>query len=161
MVSDSRVDGGALRRFAFERKGYDCRHGEWQHPQKGHHGINGGSWIFAVSSGDRAVSIHICTSFFPETVPLGHRNSGWPAVKSIITGVLNIHCADPNGEECDFVDGGRCQSGGESFLVCDEFASVLGETFDPQPEAFWLKLAERLTPHASETTEESASKENH
>lgn len=154
----------ALKRFSERVPGYDCRHAPSQHKTKGDHGISGGAWIFAVSAGSVAVAIRICTSFFPETVPVAHRHSGWPVVKNSITGMLGFHHADPQGEECEFVDGGRCRTETGGFLVCDEFASVLAEMFDPQPEQFWTKLASFLParsanagkPNPSSSPEESA-----
>lgn len=158
------VHDGVLKRFSREVKGYDCRHAPCEHKVRGDHGINGGKWIFAISTGSFAVSILISTSFYPETVPLAHRRSGWPVVKDSITGVLEFHHADPQGGECEFVNGRRCCSETGGFLVCDDFTSVLGERFDPQSEEFWAKLASFLplqsanagNQNPSSTAEESA-----
>jgi hypothetical protein len=134
-----------MKRFSQEQKGYDCLHAPCLHEPKGNHGIHGGAWFFAVASGDKAVSLKVLTSFYPETVPPAHRICGWPRVKDRITGVLVFHRAvDHGGEQCDFLAPRRCETDIGGYLVCDEFAPLLAETLEPQSEAFWTKLETSL-----------------
>lgn len=136
-----------MLRFTHAEKGFDCRHAPCQHKKKGDHGINGGYWLFALvrADGNNAVSLKVMTSFYPATVPLAHRASGWPVVRDRITGSVVFHRGVlMGGEPCDFTPSSRCETELGGYLVCDEFAPLLGETFEPQSEAFWAKLQELL-----------------
>ena len=134
-----------ITRHAFEEQGYDCRHAPCKHNPQGNHGINGGRWIFGVSSGDKAVSLTVLTSFYPDTVPEAHRICGWPRKQDDITGELVFHRAIPTGERrCEFLAGRPCETESGGFTICDEFAPLLADTFEPQPEAVWKKLESLL-----------------
>jgi hypothetical protein len=133
------------RRFTHEKKGYDCKHVPCQHNPPGDHGISGGRWIFALASQNHAVSLTICTSFYPETVPRTGWLSGWPEVKTHVTGIVIFHRAvDAGGDECDFLAPRRCETEIGGYLICDQFAPLLADTFEPQSEAFWAKLESLL-----------------
>jgi hypothetical protein len=139
------VDGHP-NRLTFKREGYDCHHAPCRHTPKGEHGISGGAWHFIAKDGPVAVALEVLTSFYPETVPPAHRDSGWPARKDSITGSVTWHRATPTardaaGQQCEFVPGGRCYDMGSGFLAADEFAPLMAETFE-QPEPFWKRLEE-------------------
>lgn len=132
-------------RFTHVAPGFDCKHAPCQHEKKASHGISGGFWTFALALENKAVSLHLCTSFYPETVPPEHRVSGWPKVKDRVTGVLYFHRAvEAGGQECQFLPGGHCKNEIGGHLICDQFAPLLADTPEPQPEAFWRKMEELL-----------------
>lgn len=139
-------------RKSFQKPGFDCIRGPCPHKPKREgplhgreHGINGGSWWFVVTDGPVAVSLEVLTSFYPETVPPRARDTGWPARRDQVTGQVTWHRATPTdqdteGRRCEFVPGGKCYDANVGFLIADEFAPLLGDTFENQPERLWARL---------------------
>ena len=134
----------ALKRFSRELKCYDCRHKPCQHDPPGDHGISGGRWIFAVSTGQAAVVLVVLTSFYPDTVPKGGWIPGWPSRRDIVTGCLELHLPVQSGNDCEYMESGHCTVEHLGYGICDQFGPLLSDTLEPQSEEFWAKLGEFL-----------------
>lgn len=129
-------------RTSHREPGYDCRVA-CEHEPKGEHGISGGDWWYAVSEGDRAVTLHVLGNEYPASVerPL-------PPILAGGLATLSWHEPDPDGRECQFI-GQKCKS---------DSSSIEGQRFwkehacaaqFEQPESFWLALEEELREYAA------------
>jgi hypothetical protein len=131
-----------MKRESGTRGGYNCGPGgrDCQHDPKGDHGIDGGVWWYVVSNGPRAVSLMVLATNFPESVDR--------AISALLKGPLATqllhHIADPEGRECQYVEGGLCSCDG-SYMAGSMLWKEYGDPTKPeQPEAFWLALEAEL-----------------
>lgn len=137
-----------MERLSEKEPGYDCKNAPCQHTERGEHGIFGGAWRFTVKNGPVAIVLRVLVSTdYPETVSPDARDWGWPAQREHVCGEMWLHRTAPTlnnniGASCTLVDGGRCFSRHLGYLIVDQFAPLLGETFENQPEAMWLRLEE-------------------
>jgi hypothetical protein len=131
--------GTETKRSSGSSPGYDCRT-ECKHEPKGEHGISGGTWWYAVTDGDHAVSLELLGTDFPETVT---RPLIGVLERPIPAGLVS-HRADPGGEPCEFVSGGRCKSD-VTYLGAHNLWEEHGDPAQrEQSEAFWLALEAEL-----------------
>lgn len=130
-----------VERRTYRKPGHDCRR-ECRHEPKGEHGIHSDEWWFAVVDGGLAVSLTVFSGLYPESVD----RSTLPAcVSECSASTFATHRADPNGKECDYVEGGLC-TGALSFLRAERFWKRHGvpEAGLEQPESFWSALETEL-----------------
>ncbi len=137
-----------MKRTSSVEPGYNCGPGgrDCQHEPKGDHGIDGGTWWYAVSQGAHAVSLSMLARDYP-----GGLEDATPQVRRVLLGrslgTMAFHRADPDGATCDLVEGGRCQVD-TTMLGATAFWDTYGDwTQAEQPEAFWLALEQELLDH--------------
>ena len=135
-----------MKRTSSVEPGYNCGPGgrDCQHEKKGDHGISGGTWWYAVSTGPHAASLSMLARDYPESVkPVP------PMLLERSLGSLGFHKADPHGCACALVEGGRCEVD-MTWLGATEFWDTYGDwTQAEQPEAFWLALEQELLDYFS------------
>jgi hypothetical protein len=113
------------------------------------HGIHGDEWLFAVADGDLALVLRVYSGVYPPSVPFRVADPAYPM------GVdLDLHSATPTGDSvrdpgdgspCEWVEGGRCWSGGRaSVSTADALFKEHGARTIEQPESFWLEMERRL-----------------
>jgi hypothetical protein len=149
-----------MKRLSWKRAGYDCKYAPCQHTPKDEHGIDGGSYTWAVvtDEGDLGADLSLFAQEWPETIPVEERRklrrSGIERFREgRLTGSLGIHMAFATDREslrggargrqdCKLVS--PCWAS-TSYLGVDAFAKVLQTgpdgfpTFE-QGEPFWAAL---------------------
>lgn len=134
-----------MRRVSRTRPGYSCGPAgrDCQHEHKGDHGINGGTWYYAVVSDDglRAVSLSVLAADYPPEVD---RSRFSERMKHPMGEAICFHEAKADGRDCDVLPGGKCD-GDCSWLQAGELwdGHHVGEQFE-QPDSFWCALEARL-----------------
>lgn len=140
-----------LRRIVETRPGYDCiakpcgkngcgaRHGA-------SHGRHGDEWVYVVTDGNFALSLVVFTDnlnggklpFKSTLFPKGADLSGHASKPS---SEEQIREASP-GQECAYLDGGRCWTCWSSSLAASEFVKEHGFDADDreQNDGFWRAL---------------------
>jgi hypothetical protein len=129
-----------MERKTIIRPGYDCRV-KCSHDPPGNHGIAGDEWVFVVMDGERAVSLSILSNDYPPTVEREHLPD---VLREPITGALAWHRYHPDGHDCSWVAGGKCEHD-VSYLEAGRFwkEHAVGNQSE-QPASFWLALEEEL-----------------
>lgn len=140
-----------LRRIVETRLGYDCiatpcgKNGCGTHPGSSH-GRHGDEWVYVVTDGDFALSLVVFTDNL-NGGKLPGRRTAYP-----IGADISGHASRPSGEdqireaslgqECTYLDGGRCWTCWSSGLAASEFVKEHGFDADDreQNEGFWRAL---------------------
>ncbi len=109
----------------------------------GTHGIRSDIWMYAVSDGEIALSLRVSSNLFPDSVPRTKH-----VEESRCSGdFLFVHTAFPTdkaslrrgdrGDECEYLDGGRCFGEDPRGCYAGEFFELHGAQAFEQPETFW------------------------
>jgi hypothetical protein len=134
-----------IRRVSSKRPGYDCGPdgSRCKHEKKGDHGIGGDEWLYAVTDGERAVSLLVLSGDYPPSVD---RSLFTERMLKPWGAHLSVHesCGPDQGVACDLLPCGRCTVDVSYLQAADLWdAHHVGEQFE-QPESFWLALEARL-----------------
>lgn len=130
-----------MERRTESKPGYDCRR-ECKHEPKREHGIHCDEWWFAVVDGGHALSLTVFSGIYPESVD---SSTLYRSTRECAGSAMAWHHADPSGDECEYVEGGRC-TGGVTFVHAADFWEAWGHPSAglEQPETFWSALEAKL-----------------